>query len=70
MYALPDLSKSVYVAEGLPFVPPILSANYAARRGTAKDMVKEILVADLGDMTSSYPYLIVCRTNSTIITSR
>lgn len=40
-------------------MPPLLSANYAARRGTAKEIIKEILVADLGDMTSSYPYLIV-----------
>ncbi|KAI1136113.1 CPSF A subunit region-domain-containing protein [Hypoxylon sp. FL0543] len=59
VYALPDLSKSVYVAEGLPFVPPVLSANYAARRGTAREIIKEILVADLGDMTHSFPYLIV-----------
>lgn len=58
-YALPNLSKPVYVAEGLPFVPPVLSANYAARRGTAKEIIKEILVADLGDMTFSFPYLIV-----------
>ncbi|KAI1448618.1 CPSF A subunit region-domain-containing protein [Annulohypoxylon stygium] len=66
VYALPDLSKPVYVAEGLPFVPPLLSANYAARRGTAKDIIKEILVADLGDMTSSYPYLIVRHDNDDV----
>ncbi|XXH05671.1 hypothetical protein Hte_012106 [Hypoxylon texense] len=66
MYALPDLSKPVYVAEGLPFVPAILSANYAARRGTAKDSIKEILVADLGDMTSSYPYLIARHGNDDV----
>ncbi|KAI1103579.1 CPSF A subunit region-domain-containing protein [Jackrogersella minutella] len=66
VYALPDLSKPVYVAEGLPFVPPILSANYAARRGTAKEVIKEILVADLGDMTSSYPYLIVRHDNDDV----
>ncbi|KAL7620400.1 mRNA cleavage and polyadenylation factor subunit [Parahypoxylon ruwenzoriense] len=66
VYALPNLSKAVYVAEGLPFVPPILSANYAARRGTAKETIKEILVADLGDMTSSYPYLIVRHDNNDV----
>ncbi|KAI1465395.1 CPSF A subunit region-domain-containing protein [Daldinia caldariorum] len=65
-YALPDLSKPVYVAEGLPFVPPLLSANYAARRGTAKEIIKEILVADLGDMTSSSPYLIVRHDNDDV----
>ncbi|KAI1209162.1 CPSF A subunit region-domain-containing protein [Annulohypoxylon truncatum] len=66
VYALPELSKPVYVAEGLPFVPPLLSANYAARRGTAKETIKEILVADLGDMTSSYPYLIVRHDNDDV----
>ncbi|KAF3057451.1 Protein cft1 [Daldinia childiae] len=65
-YALPDLSKPIYVAEGLPFVPPLLSANYAARRGTAKEIIKEILVADLGDMTSSCPYLIVRHENDDV----
>ncbi|KAI2630334.1 CPSF A subunit region-domain-containing protein [Hypomontagnella submonticulosa] len=66
VYALPDLSKPVYVAEGLPFVPPILSANFAARRGTARETIKEIMVADLGDMTSSQPYLIVRHDNDDI----
>ncbi|KAI8962003.1 CPSF A subunit region-domain-containing protein [Daldinia sp. FL1419] len=65
-YALPDLSKPIYVAEGLPFVPPLLSANYSARRGTAKEIIKEILVADLGDMTSSNPYLIVRHDNDDV----
>ncbi|KAI5864811.1 CPSF A subunit region-domain-containing protein [Durotheca rogersii] len=66
VYALPDLSKPVYVAEGLPFVPPTLSANYAARRGTAKEIIKEILVADLGDMTSSNPYLVARHDNDDV----
>ncbi|KAI1077379.1 CPSF A subunit region-domain-containing protein [Whalleya microplaca] len=66
VYALPNLSKPVYVAEGLCFVPPILSANYAARRGTAKESIKEILVADLGDTTSSYPYLIIRHDNDDV----
>ena len=59
VYALPDLSNPLYVAEGLSFLPPTLSANYAAKRGTAKENISEILVADLGDNTSSSPYLIV-----------
>jgi len=59
IYALPDLSKSVYVAEGLCFVPPVLSADYAARRSAARETLTEILVADLGDSVSKSPYLIV-----------
>ncbi|KAI1392719.1 CPSF A subunit region-domain-containing protein [Hypoxylon trugodes] len=66
VYSLPNLSSPVYVAEGLPFVPPVLSANFAARRGTAKDIIKEILVADLGDLTSTYPYLIARHDNDDI----
>ncbi len=59
IYALPDLSKAVYVAEGLCFVPPVLSADYAARRSAARETLTEILVADLGDEISTSPYLIV-----------
>jgi len=47
------------VAEGLCFVPPVLSADYAARRSAARETLTEILVADLGDTVSKSPYLIV-----------
>ncbi|CAJ2500099.1 Uu.00g029520.m01.CDS01 [Anthostomella pinea] len=67
IYALPDLSKPIYVAEGLSFAPPILSADYAARRGTARETFKEILVADLGDSTSTYPYLIARDNNDDVV---
>lgn len=59
IYALPDLSKAIYVAEGLCFVPPVLSADYATRRSAARETLTEILVADLGDGVSKSPYLIV-----------
>jgi cleavage and polyadenylation specificity factor subunit 1 len=49
----------MYVAEGLCFVPPVLSADYAARRSAARETLTEILVADLGDSVSKTPYLIV-----------
>ncbi|KAI1193251.1 CPSF A subunit region-domain-containing protein [Nemania serpens] len=58
VYALSDLSTPLYVAEGLSYLPPILSADYAARRGTSRETLKEILIADLGDNTYSYPYLV------------
>lgn len=59
IYALPDLSNAVYVAEGLCFVPPVLSADYAARRSAARETLTEIVVADLGDAVAKSPYLIV-----------
>ncbi|KAG4415318.1 hypothetical protein IFR04_011522 [Cadophora malorum] len=59
IYALPDLSKAVYVAEGLCFVPPVLSADYAARRSAARETITELIVADLGDEVSKSPYLIL-----------
>ncbi|KAG4440969.1 hypothetical protein IFR05_003533 [Cadophora sp. M221] len=59
IYALPDLSKAVYIAEGLCFVPPVLSADYAARRSAARETIAELIVADLGDETSKSPYLIL-----------
>ncbi|KAI0876897.1 CPSF A subunit region-domain-containing protein [Hypoxylon argillaceum] len=58
VYALSDLTTPLYVAEGLSYLPPILSANYTARRGTSRETLKEILIADLGDNTSFYPYLV------------
>lgn len=59
VYALPDLSKPVYVTEGLSQIPPYLSADYVVRKGTPKETLSEILVADLGDAVSQTPYLIL-----------
>ncbi|PHH70369.1 hypothetical protein CDD80_6059 [Ophiocordyceps camponoti-rufipedis] len=59
IYALPDLSKPIFVAESLTSIPPFLSADYTARRGASRESVSEILVADLGDAVSYSPYLIV-----------
>lgn len=47
------------MAEGLSYIPPNLSADFTARKGTAKEQIREILVADLGDATHKSPYLIV-----------
>ncbi|KAF7559018.1 hypothetical protein G7046_g5145 [Stylonectria norvegica] len=59
MYALPDLVAPVYVAEGLSYVPPFLSAGYTHRRGMIRETLTEILVADLGDTVFQSPYLIL-----------
>ncbi|KAI0421781.1 CPSF A subunit region-domain-containing protein [Xylaria grammica] len=67
VYALSNLMTPIYVAEGLSYLPPILSADYSARRGTSREALKEILVADLGDNTSCYPYL-VTRNNQNDVT--
>jgi cleavage and polyadenylation specificity factor subunit 1 len=59
IYRLPDLTKPIYVAQGLSYIPPYLTSTYAPRKGTAKDMLTELLFADLGDATHKSPYLIV-----------
>ncbi|KAH7001198.1 CPSF A subunit region-domain-containing protein [Ilyonectria destructans] len=59
VYALPDLSEPVYVAEGLTYIPPFLSPDYTHRRGMARETLSEIMVADLGDSVSQQPYLIL-----------
>ncbi|KEY74035.1 hypothetical protein S7711_02625 [Stachybotrys chartarum IBT 7711] len=59
IYALPDLSKAVYVAENLAFVPPYLSPQYSVRKGAARETLTEILVADLGDTAHQSPFLIL-----------
>ncbi|KAI1331355.1 CPSF A subunit region-domain-containing protein [Xylariaceae sp. FL0255] len=66
VYALPDLTTPIYVAEGLSHLPPILSAEYTARRGTSREDLKEILVANLGDSTTSSPHLITRHTNDDV----
>ncbi|KAK4229706.1 protein cft1 [Podospora fimiseda] len=63
IYRVPDLSKPAYVAEGLSYIPPLLSADYAARKGSAKDTLTELLVADLGDVANRSPHLILRHAN-------
>lgn len=48
-----------FIAEGLGFLPSLLTADYVARRGAAKATITEILAADIGDSTSKSPHLIV-----------
>ncbi|CCU78176.1 Protein CFT1 [Blumeria hordei DH14] len=59
IYALPELTEPVYVAESLCFVPPVLSIDHVVRRTTAKATIIEMLVADLGEEVSKSPYLIL-----------
>ncbi|PMB71118.1 Protein cft1 [Beauveria bassiana] len=59
MYDLDNLSEPVYVAEGLTSTPPFLSANFTGRKAAAKETLTEILVADLGDVVSKSPFLIL-----------
>lgn len=59
IYRLPDLTKPIYVAQGLSYIPPYLTSGYAARKGTAKDLLTELLFADLGDAIHQSPYLMV-----------
>ncbi|TDZ40258.1 Protein cft1 [Colletotrichum spinosum] len=66
IYALPDLSQPIYVAAGLTYVPPFLSADYAVRRGTVQETLTELLVASLGDTTITSPYLILRHANDDI----
>lgn len=58
-FELPDLEQATFVAEGLSFLPPTLTAEYAPRRGATRAALTEILLADLGDQTSKTPHLIV-----------
>lgn len=59
IFELPDLSKPIYVAASLGFLPPTLTADFTPRRSSSKATLTEILVAELGDSTFKSPYLIV-----------
>ncbi|OBT58568.1 hypothetical protein VE04_01399 [Pseudogymnoascus sp. 24MN13] len=63
MYALPDLSKPIYQATGVSFIPTTISPDYATRRSTVAETLTEVLLADLGDSTSKSPYLIFRASN-------
>ena len=59
IFRLPNLRKPVYCADGLSFLPPFLSTEFTVRRSSARESLKEILLAELGDATHKSPYLIV-----------
>ncbi|KAL6704766.1 mRNA cleavage and polyadenylation factor subunit [Coniothyrium glycines] len=63
VFALSQMEKPCYVAEALGFLPPLLTADYIPRRGAARATITEIIAADLGDVTTKSPHLIV-RTSS------
>ncbi|PSN69708.1 protein CFT1 [Corynespora cassiicola Philippines] len=67
VYAMSNLEEPSYVAEGLGFLPPFLTPEYAARRSTAKAAITEILAADLGDLTSKAPHLIIRTSNDDLV---
>ena len=60
----PYLQKPLYVASGLSFLPPYLTADFALGRGRARASLTEILVAHLGDTIIQSPYLIVSSSNA------
>ena len=59
IYRLPSLVKPVYEAAGLSFLPPFLSTEFSVRRSSAKEVIAELLVAELGDVVHKAPYMIV-----------
>ena len=59
MYALPDLARPIYTANGVTTLPTTISPDYQAKRGVIGEVLTEILIANLGDTTSKSPYLIV-----------
>lgn len=63
IFAMSQLEKPSFVAEGLGFLPPLLTMDYVPRRSAAKATITEILGADLGDATSKSPHLIVSPMN-------
>ncbi|KAE8320845.1 CPSF A subunit region-domain-containing protein [Aspergillus sergii] len=57
IYRLPD-QKLLAIIEGVDCLPPVLSSE-PPKRSTTREVLTEIVVADLGDSWSSFPYLII-----------
>ncbi|KAF3031808.1 mRNA cleavage and polyadenylation factor subunit [Didymella keratinophila] len=67
VFAMSELEKPSYVAEGLGFLPPVLTVDYIPRRSASKATITEILAADLGDSTTRSPYLIIRTSNDDLV---
>lgn len=48
------------MTEGVDYVSSILSSEPPVKRLNSRETIAEILVADLGELPSVSPYLIVC----------
>ncbi|KAI9805396.1 MAG: hypothetical protein M1825_000647 [Sarcosagium campestre] len=59
IYNLPDLTNPLYTTPAVGYLPPVLSSDYAIRRAIAREKIREIIVADLGDNIATTPYLII-----------
>ncbi|KAL9046240.1 MAG: hypothetical protein Q9214_000876 [Letrouitia sp. 1 TL-2023] len=59
IFRLPRVQKPVYVAEGLSFLPPFLAPDFTVRRSQAREILTEILVAELGDPVQKSPFMIL-----------
>jgi cleavage and polyadenylation specificity factor subunit 1 len=67
IFAMSDLERPSYVADGLGFLPPTLTADYYAKRSTTKAAITEILAADIGDETAKSPHLIIRTSTDDIV---
>ncbi|KAL9093951.1 MAG: hypothetical protein Q9165_003874 [Trypethelium subeluteriae] len=59
IFDLPDLSVPIYSVASLSYLPTVLVPGEAPRRSAAREQLAEVLVADLGDVPSKSPHLIV-----------
>ncbi|KAE9968773.1 hypothetical protein BLS_005663 [Venturia inaequalis] len=66
VYELPNLEKHIYAADGLALLPPTLG-DVVPRRQTGKEVLTEILVADIGDEISKSMYLIIRTENNDLV---
>ncbi|GAB1198226.1 mRNA cleavage and polyadenylation factor subunit [Aspergillus pseudonomiae] len=68
IYRLPD-QKLLAIIEGVDCLPPILSSE-PPKRSTTREALTEVVVADLGDPWSSFPYLIIRSRNDDLAVYR
>jgi cleavage and polyadenylation specificity factor subunit 1 len=59
MFRLPNI-ELVSVTEGVDYVSSILSKDPPTRRLNSRETIVELLIADLGELPTVSPYLIVC----------
>jgi hypothetical protein len=59
VFSLLNLKTPIYSTDALPFFPGIITDDFTVRRNASKEVLSDVVLADLGDSTAKSPYLIV-----------
>ncbi|KAF2674469.1 protein CFT1 [Microthyrium microscopicum] len=59
VFELPNLNKPIYTTPAFQYLPGQIGDDFVKRRFAAKETLVEVLVADIGDVTTKSPHIIL-----------